>query len=122
MYAKIENNQVTLTSLPTSGILSNGQSVSNYNLLSESILLAEGWLPLIESKPVYDPITQELQLTGYTIGENKVIANYVAAVIVIVPDPDVELATAISAATTIAQLKDALLGNGKLARVKGEIK
>jgi len=38
------------------------------------------------------------------------------------PDPDVELATAISAATTIAQLKDALLGNGKLARVKGKIK
>lgn len=38
------------------------------------------------------------------------------------PDPDVELAEAIEAATTIAELKAALLGNGKIARVKGKIK
>lgn len=39
------------------------------------------------------------------------------------PDPDAELAAAITGATTIAQLKDALLGgNGRLARVRGRLK
>lgn len=38
------------------------------------------------------------------------------------PDPDAELATAIQAATTLDGLKAALLGNGKLARVKGKMK
>ena len=122
MYTKIENNQVTQTSLPTSGILSDGRSVSNYNLLPESVLLAEGWLPLVESKPVYDPATQELQLTEYTTEKDKVTANYVVVDIVPEPDPDAELATAIQAATTIAQLKDALLGKNGIARVKGRQK
>ena len=117
---KIQNGQVTQTSLPTSGILSNGRSVSNYNLLPEETLLTEGWLPLIENKPVYEPATQELSLTGYTIEAAQVTANYTA--VTLPTDPDVELANAISAATTIAGLKDALLGNGKLARVKGKIK
>jgi hypothetical protein len=38
------------------------------------------------------------------------------------PDPDEELAVAIQAATTLDELKTALLGNGKLARVKGKMK
>lgn len=38
------------------------------------------------------------------------------------PDPDEELATAIQAATTLDGLKAALLGNGKLAQVKGKMK
>lgn len=38
------------------------------------------------------------------------------------PDPDEELAAAIQAATTLDGLKAALLGNGKLARVKGKMK
>jgi hypothetical protein len=37
-------------------------------------------------------------------------------------DPDAELAAAIQAATTLTELKAALLGNGKLARVKGKLK
>jgi len=78
MYAKVENNQVTQAYLPTSGTLSDGRSVSNYNLLPEETLLAEGWLPLIENKPEYDPDMQELQLTGYTIEAAQVTANYEA--------------------------------------------
>ena len=38
------------------------------------------------------------------------------------PDPDAELATAISAATTLTQLKDALLGKSGIAKVKGRTK
>ena len=78
MYAKVESNIVTQAYLPTSGTLSDGRSVSNYNLLPESVLLAEGWLPLIENKPEYDPDMQELQLTGYTIEAAQVTANYEA--------------------------------------------
>lgn len=39
------------------------------------------------------------------------------------PDPDVELAKAIQAATTLEELKKALIGtNGNKAKVKGELK
>jgi hypothetical protein len=79
MYAKVDNGQVVQAGLPTSGIL-NGNTVSNYNLLPESVLLAEGWLPLVEGKPVYDTDTQELRLTGYTIEADKVTANYEAVI------------------------------------------
>ena len=76
MYAKVENGIVVQGYLPVSGVL-NGKSVSNYNLLPESILLAEGWLPLIEIKPEYDTDTQELSLVGYTIEATQVTSNYV---------------------------------------------
>ena len=77
MYAKVVSGQVTQAHLPTTGEL-DGRTVSNYNLLPESVLLAEGWLPLVEGKPVYDADTQELRLTGYTIEADKVTANYEA--------------------------------------------
>jgi hypothetical protein len=38
------------------------------------------------------------------------------------PDPDAELAEAINAATTITQLKAALLGENGVAKVKGKLK
>jgi hypothetical protein len=78
MYAKAENGIVTQTSLPTSGILSDGRSVSNYNLLPVSVLFVEGWLPLELNEPEYNPATQELQLVDYTIEAARVIANYEA--------------------------------------------
>jgi hypothetical protein len=77
MYAKVENGQVTQAHLPQSGVL-DGKTVSNYNLLPESVLLAEGWLPLELNQPEYDPETQELRLAGYTIEADKVKANYEA--------------------------------------------
>jgi hypothetical protein len=82
---KVENGIVTQTSLPTSGTLSDGRSVSNYNLLPESILLTEGWLPLELNEPEYNPAIQELQLVDYTIEANRVIANYEAVAIVNIP-------------------------------------
>jgi len=78
MYAKVVNGQVTQAHLPTSGILQDGRTVSNYHLLPESVLLAEGWLPLELNQPEYDPETQELRLTGYTVEADKVTANYEA--------------------------------------------
>jgi hypothetical protein len=78
MYALVQNGQVIQVGLPSSGILSDGRSVSNYNLLPESVLLSEGWLPLELNEPEYNPATQELQLIDYTIEAARVIANYEA--------------------------------------------
>jgi hypothetical protein len=85
MYVKIENGTVTYVGVLVCGVLSDGRCVSNYNLLPPETLLAEGWLPLELNEPEYDPATQELQLTGYTINADKVIANYTAVDIVHVP-------------------------------------
>jgi hypothetical protein len=99
MYAKVENGIVTQTSLPTSGTLSDGRSVSNYNLLPESVLLAEGWLPLELNQPEYNPATQELQLVDYTIEVDGVIANYEAVALPVeTPNPE------------IVNLNDAVMG------------
>jgi hypothetical protein len=75
MYALVRNGEVIQASLPTSGVLNN-KTVSNYHLLPESVLLAEGWLPLVENKPEYDADTQELRLTSYTVESDKVTVNY----------------------------------------------
>jgi hypothetical protein len=88
MYALVQNGQVAQVGFPSSGTLSDGRSVSNYDLLPKSALLAEGWLPLVENKPTHDPTTQELQLTGYTIEAERVIANYETVVIVAIPTLD----------------------------------
>jgi len=43
--------------LPQTGVLNNGQNVSNYNLLPTAVLEAEGW-QLVE-EPVIEPIEIE---------------------------------------------------------------
>lgn len=80
MYGRIINEALEL-SLPYMGVLSDGRTVSNYNLLPESVLLAEGWLPLIEDKPEYNPETQELRQIGYTVENNIITVSYEAVAI-----------------------------------------
>jgi hypothetical protein len=76
-YAKVENGQVIQVGLPTTGILKDGSTVSGYNLLPEDILREEGWLPLIDNPPEYDPETQYLEHAGYIVGETEVTVNYI---------------------------------------------
>ena len=76
MYAKVENGQVTQAHLPTSGILQDGRTVSNYHLLPDETLLAEGWLPCEEVKPDYDEATQYLVIDTAVVQGDKVIVNY----------------------------------------------
>lgn len=45
-------------SLPKTGTLKNGSTVSGYHLLDEEILKEEGWLPLEDIPPEYDEETQ----------------------------------------------------------------
>ena len=63
-------------SLPKTGTLKNGSTVSGYHLLDEEVLLDEGWLPLEDNPPEYDEETQYLVNDGYEILEDKVIKKY----------------------------------------------
>ena len=63
-------------SLPKTGVLKDGRTVSGYHLLDEETLLDEGWLPLEDVEPEYDIETQYLVDDGYEILEDKVIKKY----------------------------------------------
>lgn len=76
MYAKVENGQLVF--VPTSGILQDGRTVSNYHLLPNETLLAEGWLPCEEIKPTYDEATQYLVVDTTEIQDDKVVVTYKA--------------------------------------------
>ena len=73
---QVINGEITQHSLPKTGTLSTGETVSGYHLLDEEILLDEGWLPLEDVEPEYDEETQYLVTDGYEILEDKVIKKY----------------------------------------------
>ena len=73
---QIENEEIIQYSLPKTGKLSTGESVSGYHLLDEEILKQEGWLPLEDIEPEYDKETHCLVDDGYDIQEDKVIKLY----------------------------------------------
>jgi len=74
-YALIENGEVTKTRLPKVGTLKDGSTVSNYNLLPHDVLLAEGWLPLIDETPETDEKHRAVR-SGYEIYEDRVEVVY----------------------------------------------
>ena len=73
---QVINGKIAQHSLPKTGTLKNGSTVSGYHLLDEEVLLDEGWLPLEDNPPEYDEETQYLVQDGYEILENKVIQKY----------------------------------------------
>ena len=75
-YAKVENGQLTQIGLPTTGVLKDGSTVSGYNFLPEDILREEGWLPLVENEPEYNPETEYLEHVGYDITDIEVRPIY----------------------------------------------
>ena len=81
---QVINGEITQHSLPKTGTLKNGSTVSGYHLLDEEVLLDEGWLPLEDNPPEYDMETQYLVNDGYEILEDKVIKKYS---IVDIPEP-----------------------------------
>jgi hypothetical protein len=74
-YVLVENGEVTKTKLPKTGVLSDGSTVSNYNLLPHDVLVAEGWLPLIDEPPETDDKHRAVR-TGYEIYGDRVEAIY----------------------------------------------
>lgn len=75
-YCKVENGVVTQVGLPASGVLSTGESVSGYSALPVEILVAEGWLPLTDATPEWDPATEMLTTPTYTLTEGGVTVVY----------------------------------------------
>ncbi len=73
---QVINGEIAQYSLPKTGTLKNGSTVSGYHLLDEDILRDEGWLPLEDVEPEYDMETQYLVQDGYEILEDKVIKKY----------------------------------------------
>ena len=73
---QIINGEIKQYSLPKTGMLKNGSTVSGYHLLDEDFLKDEGWLPLEDNPPEYDILTQYLFIDGYEILENKVVKKY----------------------------------------------
>ena len=73
---QVISGEITQRSLPKTGTLKNGSTVSGYHLLDEEILLDEGWLPLEDNLLEYDEETQYLVNDGYEILEDKVIKKY----------------------------------------------
>ena len=83
-YVLVENGQVTKTRLPRTGTLKDGSTVSNYNLLPHDVLIAEGWLPLIDDPPETDDKHRAVR-TGYEIYGDRVEAIY--SIEEIIPPP-----------------------------------
>lgn len=82
---QVINNQAVQGSLPNSGYLKSGESVSRYDLLSIDILMSEGWLPNVDNKPIYNALTQMLVVDTYIIQATQVIINYKAVPIPAIP-------------------------------------
>ena len=73
---QVKENKIVKYSLPKTGMLSTGETVSGYHLLDEETLRSEGWLPLEDIRPEYDSETHYLQPSGYDIQEDKVVKLY----------------------------------------------
>jgi hypothetical protein len=73
---QVIDGEIKQYSLPKTGTLKNGSTVSGYHLLDGETLLEEGWLPLEDVEPEYDEETQYLVNDGYEILEDKVIKKY----------------------------------------------
>ena len=73
---QVKDNQIIKYSLPKTGRLKDGSTVSGYDILPLETLLAEGWLPLEDIKPTYNQDNQYLLDDGYEILTNKVIKKY----------------------------------------------
>ena len=102
-YAKVKDNEVVSIILPEVGILKDGSTVSGYNLLDAETLKNEGWLPLTEDRLEYDEATKSLIFDQYVIGEDSVVAKYLAIPIE-VPEP-----TPPSLEERITAMEDAIL-------------
>jgi hypothetical protein len=101
-YVKVENGQVVQIGLPTTGILTQagfeGCPTSDYDKLlyiSDNpeipSLKAEGWLPLTDNPPVFNPETEYLEHAGYSVGETEVVVNYtVKPIVITLPQPTQE--------------------------------
>jgi hypothetical protein len=75
MLARCINGQVQV-SLPQVGVLSDGRTVSRYDLLPMDELTAEGWLLFEQIMPTYDENTQYLMYDRYEVQADKIVEYF----------------------------------------------
>lgn len=76
---QVKDNKIVKYTPPKVGTLKNGRTVSGYDKLMLSnpeLAKEEGWLPLIDEKPEYNPEEEFLTIGEYEILEDKVIVKY----------------------------------------------
>lgn len=76
-YAKIENGAVQIYhSLPQNYTFADGSNTGNFADMSADIHKAEGFLPLEDSPPAYDPQLYTLEHDGYEVTEKVIRQKY----------------------------------------------
>lgn len=86
---QVENGEIIQYSLPKTGTLKDGRTVSGYDALMKSgveLSTQEGWLPLEDNPPTYNEETQYLVDNGYEILVDKVVKKYIVENVPIVED------------------------------------
>lgn len=87
-FAKVEDGEVTSTSLPESGSLPDGSMVSGFDKLDADTLATAGWLPIEDNgSPFYNTETQTVTRTLEVQG-NQVVAVYEITDLPPPPDPE----------------------------------
>ena len=76
MWVYVENGEIKKIELPRVGTLSDGRTVSGYHMLPEETLRAEGWLPVEDNPPAYDPATHYIVVEGYEVLSDRVTKVY----------------------------------------------
>lgn len=77
MKARIQGNAVAAIGLPTTGVLSDGRSVSNYHLLPDETLTEEGWVEVEDpGPPVHNSVTHQAIAETYVVEGGRVVRPY----------------------------------------------
>ena len=73
---QVKEGKIVARNLPQSGRLSTGETVSGYHVLPAEILAKEGWLPVEEVKPLFDPAIEQLIIEKEEILKDKIKITY----------------------------------------------
>ncbi len=86
---QVVNGEIVKYSLPRTGTLADGRTVSGYHLLPEETLKAEGWLPVKDKPPLYNAETHYVEFTGYDIQKDKVVKQYQVRAVPELEEPEI---------------------------------
>jgi hypothetical protein len=77
-YARIEDETIIVyQTLPQRYTFTDGSYTGNFADMPLAIHKAEGFLPFIDIRPSYDPLTEEVEYESDTVTEESITRNYV---------------------------------------------
>lgn len=75
-YAHVMDGAVHRVGLPQVAVLADGRAVSGFDKLDPQTLSEEGWLPIVEDRPDFDPARSYLAGPEYNVETSRVVARY----------------------------------------------